>query len=77
MVPLPLPNIVFTIMQIMLIRQLYLSWFGVAVAMHKEDGIEPAPWMHAALICLGGFTLQMAFVGLLVWAVGLEGLADL
>lgn len=77
MVPLPIPGVVFTVAQVMLVKQLHQSWFQLHVMEREEAGVAPAPWLHAAGLCLVGFTAGMLFVGLLIWAVGLEGLADL
>ncbi len=72
-----IPSLAYTIAQIMAVRQLHRTYFETAVLRRQEEGIEAAPWLHAALLSLIGFTASMLFVGLLVWAVGLQGLADL
>lgn len=72
-----IPSVAYTIAQLMVVRQIHRTYFETAVSLRQQEGIEFAPWLHAALLSLIGFTVSMLFVGLLVWAVGLQGLADL
>jgi hypothetical protein len=68
---------VFTVAQLMAVRQIHRSYFETAVLLRQQEGVPFAPWLHAALLCLIGFTASMMLVGMLVWLFGLEGLADL
>ena len=76
MLPVPIPSIVFTLVQVMGIRQLHHAYFETDVRLRAEDGIGPAPWWHALVICLVGLTLQIGFVALIVSTIGLDAFLE-
>lgn len=76
-VDLPVPNVAYTILQVLAVRHIHRTWFSSHIQDRDAQGVPPASWLPAALLCLLGFTASMLFVGLLIGLFGLEGLADL
>ena len=65
----------FAMVQLGLVRWWYQRRFTTAASARQQEGLAPAPWLHAVLLSLIGFTAQMILAGLRLQAAGLDVLS--